>query len=123
PVHESLWRFLHWAWNQRMCSTWIWTDKICLNQKDGTEKDQQIPRMCDIFQQNAEKVLAWLDMTEGEGNHLVPAMDFGMYEQRPFQILDEVPVETMNAVMKLSDLGYWSRVWIVQECAIAKKVV
>ncbi|KAK7539922.1 heterokaryon incompatibility protein-domain-containing protein, partial [Phyllosticta citribraziliensis] len=126
PVHDSLGRFLDWAWNQRICSTWIWTDKICLDQSDRQEKQQQIPRMGDIFR-NAEKVLAWLDMTKREGECLTPILDFENFfrghKWKRCLKFNKLPQEMQSAVKQFSRLAYWRRVWVVQECAVAKKIV
>ncbi|KAK7514936.1 heterokaryon incompatibility protein-domain-containing protein, partial [Phyllosticta citriasiana] len=126
PVHDSLGRFLDLAWNHRLFESWLWTDKICLNQRDGTEKKQQIPRMGDIFR-NAKKVLIWLDMTKRDIESLSPILDIGGYSLgrrwESSRNIARFSVETRLAAVKLSQLEYWRRVWVVQEYASAKEAI
>jgi hypothetical protein len=44
---------------------YLWIDAICLNQKDGDEKAQQIPLMGEIYSQ-ADKLHIWLGPDDGE---------------------------------------------------------
>jgi Heterokaryon incompatibility protein (HET) len=38
---------------------YIWIDSVCINQKDGTEKNEQVSVMADIYQ-IATRVLVWI---------------------------------------------------------------
>ncbi|KAK4112503.1 HET-domain-containing protein [Canariomyces notabilis] len=44
-------------------SVWLWIDQICINQRDGNEKGQQVRLMGSIYTR-AEQVLVWLGPAE-----------------------------------------------------------
>ncbi|KAK7539926.1 heterokaryon incompatibility protein-domain-containing protein [Phyllosticta citribraziliensis] len=130
PLHENLWRFLNWAWDRRMFNSWIWTDRACLNQHDGKEMAQQIPRMGEIFN-NAEHVISWLDMSEREGRHLVCLQYFSLAEfdeklEKELgggsAIRHRVSQETELVAYAVLRHEYWNRLWITQEVVNAKRL-
>lgn len=43
----------------------LWVDSICINQKDNSEKETQIPLMGDIYSQ-AQEVIVWLGYNNAE---------------------------------------------------------
>lgn len=120
-LHENLWRFLDHAWNRRMFDRWFWTDRISLNQEDDNEKAQQIPRMGEIYR-NAKQVVAWLGMSEEEGEHLEPLQSFGSRAYDLYRVKGQLPQETQLAATAVRNNEYWGRTWVVQEVANAKQV-
>ncbi|KAL6706196.1 hypothetical protein ACN47E_005931 [Coniothyrium glycines] len=100
------------------CGLW-WIDEICIDQGDEDEKRDQIRIMKRIYR-NAREVVAWL----GPGdNDVVKAMrqisrvtepDF----RKQFGNTDSQTLLAMRAVFSRE---YWSRVWILQELAVASR--
>ncbi|KAK8191034.1 heterokaryon incompatibility protein-domain-containing protein, partial [Phyllosticta capitalensis] len=120
-VHENLWRFLAWAWEKGLHKgSYIWTDRICLNQHNDDEMAQRVPRMGEIFR-NATRVFAWLGMSEHQGQHLKPFLDLYRDGEDPRE--HPCAPETPLAVAAIANNEYWTRVWILQEFALAKQVV
>ncbi|KAK8249300.1 heterokaryon incompatibility protein-domain-containing protein [Phyllosticta capitalensis] len=81
-LHENLWRCLHFISDSDLRDTWIWTDRVCLNQGDKDEIAQQVPRMGDIFR-NAGLVLAWLGLSQEEAEYLMPGREEEITQQTP----------------------------------------
>ncbi|KAH7389383.1 heterokaryon incompatibility protein-domain-containing protein [Phaeosphaeria sp. MPI-PUGE-AT-0046c] len=78
----------------------FWIDALCINQQSIEERNQQVPLMRDIYMV-AEDVLAWLGpATEG----IDPESPHAAYEDVAYR-------------------PYWSRVWIIQEFVLGKKVL
>lgn len=119
-VHENLWQFLDNAWQRKMFDRWIWTDRICLNQNDEEEKNEQIPRMAGIYH-NAVRVIAWLGLSVSQERYLTRIRDdlkagtirkhYSMYSK------DEA-----RAAFALYSAEYWERVWVLQEIVSAKEI-
>lgn len=55
----QFWRSAYATRDEEMC---LWTDQICVNQRDHAEKSQQVGMMGDIFRQ-AVAVLVWLPVS------------------------------------------------------------
>lgn len=58
-IHEALWEFLDQMQQSEETDNWIWTDLLCLNQRDNTEMGHQIPRMGYIYSK-AVRTISWL---------------------------------------------------------------
>ncbi|KAK8212702.1 heterokaryon incompatibility protein-domain-containing protein [Phyllosticta capitalensis] len=101
-------------------AAYIWTDRICLNQHNDDEMAQQVPRIGEIFR-NATRVFAWLGMSEHQGQHLKPFLDLYRDGEDPRE--HPCAPETPLAVAAIANNEYWTRVWILQEFALAKQVV
>ncbi|KAJ0148875.1 Uncharacterized protein HZ326_8520 [Fusarium oxysporum f. sp. albedinis] len=113
----------------------IWIDQICINQHDLQERSQQVSVMRDIYSQ-AELVNAWLGVTDSPESarvvDMISTMAAGSWPRtmRIDQPLDDeelqslgLPPQNSPTYMALSNmlgLAYFSRVWIVQEIAVAK---
>ncbi|KAL1390153.1 heterokaryon incompatibility, partial [Phyllosticta capitalensis] len=121
PVHENLRRFLEWAWDRGLHQgSYIWTDRICLIQHNDDEMAQQVPRMGEIFR-DATWIIDWLGMSEQQGRHLKPFMD--LYRDGDDPREHPCAPETPLAVATIANDEYWTRVWILQEFALAERVV
>ncbi|KAF4304380.1 het-domain-containing protein [Botryosphaeria dothidea] len=98
----------------------LWIDALCINQSDNKEKSAQIPRMPHIYH-GAENVCIWLGLEEEDS---AKAMTF---IQECFEIDDFDGLfhndhsEQWYAVSKLMRRPWFSRRWIVQELARARK--
>lgn len=99
----------------------LWVDALCINQQDDVEKSHQIPLMFRIYQQ-ASRVVIWLgDSIEDQERMRL----LSIFARRRVQ--HGVPVSTMSrdyleaaqeAVHRLTDIPWFSRLWVVQEAVI-----
>lgn len=185
-IHEALWEFLDQMQRSQETETWIWTDFLCLDQRNNEEMGQQIPRMGQIYSQ-AKRTVSWLgcnrsswalrphglflhttDMEEEfrliaekvaakgsavqsffaqprllhwthvtklmvDGNRVfdVSRIVHSEFDQQdalrglPKPIKEVVQLSQghmMRPILNALSLPYWTRVWIAQEVALAKKV-
>lgn len=99
----------------------IWVDAICINQADKEEKSVQIPLMRDIYN-DAACVRVWLGPEEG---NCARAMDFMREctdtERFDDHIRDAIATPLWDAVSALMRRPWFSRRWIIQEIALARK--
>lgn len=115
----------------------IWTDALCINQRDAEEKSHQVSIMRAIFQ-SSRSVLVWLGARDSD-----PAAERGLanliaisdylgvhaFHREPALHGDSWPTaqqtfeerearEVFTSVCALMDLPYWRRGWVLQEaCA------
>lgn len=132
PLHENLWQLLDHLWQQKMFDRFYWTDSLYLNQKDAQEIGEQVPRMGEIYTA-AEDVLIWLGHEKQGEDAMKLVQDWpGPVDRGLVDINNEEEVERANGVENMRHsvgeaavflllLPYWSRVWIVQEVALARK--
>ncbi|KAH7327228.1 heterokaryon incompatibility protein-domain-containing protein [Rhexocercosporidium sp. MPI-PUGE-AT-0058] len=127
----------------------IWVDAISINQQDIEERNAQVQLMASIYR-GADVVLAWLGQgepemilgletleliaTETEGSHFedesLHGLDWMMNHERLCvrDIEDEasdtrIPNKSWEATFNIFAQPYWTRVWIFQEMALAKRLV
>ncbi|OAL03066.1 hypothetical protein IQ06DRAFT_292296 [Phaeosphaeriaceae sp. SRC1lsM3a] len=144
-ITKSLYELLIHIAPHSQWSSWLWTDAICIQQKDDpSEKTHQLRKMKEIYG-NASEVFAWL----GSGT---PASDSGMKaikqqsritwearrgQRREYNPLSRESNETGSTfrhddfnswlAVNLYDLKdifrrqYWTRKWILQELAVSKR--
>lgn len=130
-LHRNLWEFLNNLWERGVFDRWLWTDAICLDQSHGSkEKGEQIPRMGKIYSDSA-CVIAWLGMTEEQGDLLRPIREliqsnirviFGFEEVNEHFIQQNFAAGTVAAAAAVRNAPYWDRIWIVQEVVTAREV-
>lgn len=120
PIHENLWYFLDQLRLERDTRLY-WTDGICINQEDVSERSRQVSMMADIYSQ-AHSVMIWL----GPHPHIAHCLEvLGQFGQPDFLKGESDETRQMartHAVHEILNLEYWRRAWIVQEVAIGKKV-
>ncbi|KAL2431538.1 hypothetical protein ABEF95_011064 [Exophiala dermatitidis] len=101
----------------------IWVDAICINQRDILEKGKEVTRMFAIYR-TAVMVVVWLGTATG------PAEDARRFA-KAIEELQGAP-EKQHDSRKIFDAAlcgmerflshqYWSRVWIIQEIAAARR--
>lgn len=131
-LRENVWRFL------RHCSSTelgekhhrnLWIDSICINQKDVPEKNAQVQRMAAIFSQ-ARQVIVWLG--KASQTSLWAELTLGRYV-RMAEFMREAhgrhgtpedgDVSLRTDIRQLMTSPYWTRLWIVQELALAHQAV
>jgi hypothetical protein len=115
----------------------LWADALCINQNDDQEKGHQVKRMGEVYT-NAERVLVWL----GRDDENVAEDAFALireanvyfadsFLQADQDLLKMVPFtkpypicmdkERWSRVAELCLLPWFTRVWTVQEIAVAKE--
>lgn len=95
--------------------TIFWTDVICINQNDIEERNDQVSMMGDIYR-SANTVYAWL----GEGNADSDyAFDYVCGEESDIQYEQRIFSQCCEGLLSLA---YWTRMWVVQEFALAQKL-
>jgi Heterokaryon incompatibility protein (HET) len=122
-LHSAL-RYLRWPDFRRT----LWVDAICINQKDVSEKTQQVQRMREIYAQ-AAAVLIWLGEefhTDWRVFRLIE--EFNEQIEMPFPEVATFTSRMMaddrslcHAVARLLQRPWFRRVWIIQEVAMAAK--
>jgi len=111
----------------------LWVDAICINQESIPEKNNQVPRMSEIYQ-TALETFVWL----GESDETVPvAFNLFSFLAAKFQGLDLDEAALAECVSKEPTLldkrlweyvkqlftrEYWGRAWIYQEFVVANKL-
>jgi hypothetical protein len=104
----------------------FWIDAIAIDQANDREKPHQVSIMGKIYRQ-ASHVVAWLGL-EQDGDNSALAMGFlnetGVKLHLCHKwLLKIVPFSAEGvAIRRLCNRPYFQRVWVVQECVLAKKL-
>ncbi|KIX97826.1 uncharacterized protein Z520_06604 [Fonsecaea multimorphosa CBS 102226] len=102
----------------------FWIDSLCINQYDTKERAEQVKLMEHIFHR-AVQVQAWLGCESAGVERLIDDINNDKALQKLFRGRDW-DRRRQNEVSSLKDfvsIRYWSRVWILQELALARSVV
>ena len=99
----------------------LWIDNICINQEDSSEKSSQVRMMAKIYQ-HAKSVFVWLGR-KGEESNI--GMDFitripEQEHQGMLSVRGSDPHQ-WGAFVALMKRAWFTRRWVVQEIALAKK--
>lgn len=87
--------------------SYLWVDAVCINQGNVDERNHQVRHM-DLIYRDAETVLVWLGIKRQIlGPHVSP---------------NKATFWTDN-ILRLANANYWSRMWVVQEFAMAKNIL
>jgi hypothetical protein len=117
-------------------SRFVWADAICINQEDDTEKGHQVKRMGKVYE-SAEEVLVWLG-NDSEGiaedcfNLIRETNEYLDHQYEIYGGLQNMPAITKgspisfdksrwNKVRTLTKMPWFTRLWVVQEAALAKQ--
>ena len=100
----------------------VWVDALCINQKDDTERDQQVAAMARIYDE-ARRVVVYLGPD-------VATQTPGMHPRRQKLQDSLVPSVHANAaagheqldLRRLLERRYFSRIWVVQELALSRQI-
>jgi len=120
----------------------LWIDAICINQKDDEERNFQVKRMGNIYS-FARRVIVWLGPEGEDSTHALSmlqslAMQVELTNDNslcatpgasrpnwyyPFSPLplDMFSDTTWSSIRSLFSRAWFSRVWVVQEVALANK--
>ncbi|KAI4864873.1 HET-domain-containing protein [Hypoxylon rubiginosum] len=118
----------------------LWADAICINQNDNEERGRQVRRMKDIYSK-ASRVLIWLGEERDESDRGITTAlhiahtcrqyisDGGSLENMSFndelarklfgKFTDPSEFSRLSAFAKLVKRLWFTRVWVVQELALA----
>ncbi|KAG8531956.1 uncharacterized protein KY384_003592 [Bacidia gigantensis] len=101
---------------------YLWSDAICVNQDDPNEKNHQIPMMPSIYG-DATQVCVWLGEADKDSDDAIAFIERIMQNIWKLDTLCEAREETKNwaALLRFIMKPWFSRRWIVQEIALAKK--
>lgn len=106
----------------------LWIDLICIDQMNLAERSHQVSIMRSIFSA-ADTVLAWLDIiTAVEASDTTGYGLLGSNSGLTLRKEETASEETtpsfsdFDIVSKIATQSYWSRVWIIQELMVARKI-
>lgn len=109
-LRPNIYSFL-WHLTARFGSITVWFDVLCINQKDTTERSQQVAMMGNIYSA-ATSVYVWLGDGDADSNY---AFDYvnknGRHGPIPSQYFEQIILRP-----------YWTRLWVIQEFALAKRI-
>lgn len=101
-------------WSRRT----VWIDAICINQDDVNERGHQVHLMPQIYSR-ARRVLIYTGEALPEDGQLLELLATGVLDQA-----SRVDWEEMRkALWKFFSRRYFSRVWILQEVALARQAI
>ena len=103
-------------------SLWLWVDALCINQNDVQERGHQVRLMKRIYE-TAEMVLVWLGTGDGWTHAAMEAMNMepGAFEDHVSR--EALGYSVLRGIRQLCEMGYWRRVWILQEVVLARNYV
>lgn len=116
-IRDNLWQCLSQFQSDPEPHRFLWIDQICIDQKNIHERNQQVRLMEEVYR-GAVQVEVWLG-----------AADSSCEEAMQFLIDDDddgghaPPAHVTSCLNTLFSLPYWSRLWIVQEILLARRVV
>lgn len=104
----------------------LWIDAICINQRSNSEKNHQVPLMNKIYKA-AFQVVIYL----GRDSQSPPSKEFfSLWRDTPtkhepvsYRYLEGSLQYGQRDVSQFLSLPWWSRVWILQEVAVARKAL
>ena len=118
-IRKNLWDFLM---NLRCArgTMRVWADFLCINQQDVREKSHQVELMSEVFR-NASAVYAWLGLGTETSTAAIKYINttFDTHSPEPNEQEFRAGTCVINELFKRE---YWTRVWIIQELVLAKKL-
>lgn len=93
---------------------YFWIDAICIDQSNTLERNHQVQMMSEIYK-SAQFVMIWLGSACEQALTRVACKDFGQSSKERRNL--------RKAVLRVMSNEYWTRIWIVQECILAKEVI
>ncbi len=128
-VQESLYQAL---WHIRLENdpVLLWADAICINQKDPDEKTDQLRQMRRVYEM-AALVVVWLGPAADDSDAVVSGMkqvaaDLDTKRHRRLFLSGEGLLGGLFTIQGMSSFlarPWWSRVWVIQEIKVAKRVI
>lgn len=101
----------------------LWVDAICINQKDKSERSQQVGMMAEIYSR-AKKVVVWLGGVDVLQQILLYNLDRIFRHPQTDEEMQTLMADNENKRL-MDDLAknpWFKRIWVVQEVAVAQDV-
>ena len=111
-IRQNLYAFLE-LYKRRHLSEYIWIDQLCINQHDLMERNSQVQLMGEIYSK-AQEVLIWLNPPQYHWE------TFRDWSRKLCRIGDAC--DSCKRIFGFGYNDYWSRMWIIQEVLMAKKL-
>ncbi|RYP49509.1 hypothetical protein DL768_004812 [Monosporascus sp. mg162] len=140
-VTENLWLAMRRLRNPSTPRV-LWIDAICINQKDDSEKSQQVGMMGDIYK-SCKNCIIWLGESSENAEagvqsataaqacellgllatdkHLPELPCFSAVEGERMNISEQYEAH-FEALKQLLDLPWWRRIWVIQELVLPRSV-
>jgi hypothetical protein len=100
----------------------IWADAVCINMADLMERGHQLSNIRRIFQ-GAERVLVWLGEEPLTSFPLLPFLSSVVkVTQMNDRLFGEMYATEWQALQVLLTHPYFTRIWAVQEIAVARQI-
>lgn len=102
----------------------LWVDAICINQKDDKEREAQVSKMIDIYQE-AQRVVVYLgsDSIDPTRPHKYPLRRKFEHSIMQFNDSDHLAKDGKLDLHKLLTKRYFSRLWVIQELVVSRQVI
>lgn len=104
----------------------LWADALCINQKDDKDREHQIPLMRQIYR-SAKYVFVWLGVNEPQDEPLFKRLSETLLNYENFESIGANIFENIGglgghaeAAKKLLLRSWFTRLWVVQEIALAE---
>ncbi|KAE8413143.1 heterokaryon incompatibility protein-domain-containing protein [Aspergillus pseudocaelatus] len=138
-VTKNLYDFLQRVRRDReLCSQNFWVDSICINQEDQIERASQVSSMASVYR-SADMVIAWLgekDIYTEDAFSLIRTVGSLSEDNLKQVVARNVGAEDIvdfrrplssdwawNSMKQLWRRNYFKRAWIIQEVALAKRIL
>ncbi len=118
PVRPNLYEALSTIRN-RETSQLLWIDAVCINQHNAQERGNQVQRMSEIYSK-AESVLIWLGSGNSDGEIALSFLK-ELLNLEQFDKLVETESEKWKSVEELLRNKWFTRRWVLQDVALARK--
>ncbi|MDI1487632.1 MAG: hypothetical protein OHK93_006902 [Ramalina farinacea] len=106
----------------------IWIDAICINQEDIQERSSQVRIMAKIYYE-AKEIIVWIDSgAQSESSDdapwviILPHSSLGEGEKRALEQGETRIVELPRYALEMFRQTWFTRIWILQEIAYARKI-
>lgn len=96
----------------------LWVDALCINQADNNEKSRQVAMM-DVIYKRAKSTIVWLGDEDSDSNIAMSSLA----SMKSKKDLEKLSNAQNQAIGNLFSRPWFSRVWVVQEFGLAKRVV
>ncbi|KAF7194375.1 Ankyrin repeat domain-containing protein 17 [Pseudocercospora fuligena] len=118
PVRKNLLGFLRQAASSpRHSHELFWIDALCIDQDDQAERTHQVGLMSMIYRR-ADYVLVWLGPAHGNSKEALR----GLRRQSASSLAKVWWTTEGAAIRRLCQRAYWSRLWVLQELALAQRI-
>ncbi|KAG4429939.1 hypothetical protein IFR05_014579 [Cadophora sp. M221] len=101
----------------------LWVDALSINQGNIAERNHQVMQMSRIYR-NSWRVLVWLGVENDKSDEALKCIASVNYRKNGtlwcHHHNEEFRPDQLGPIRRLFEREYWSRLWIVQECLVAK---